>query len=323
MNEPNIFYYCYSHDRPTGGQKHTYQHVDILNRHGYKAFAFHTEKGFRLSWFENETKVVDFESLKEIYDPARDFLVLPEDLGNKLSGFPGRKVIFNKNLYYGFQVFGWETPPAYPYQDPQVIAAFAVSEHNREFLQFAYPHLKVFKVDPGVDGSVFTFNPLRSKKRMIACVQKAPGMLLTLYHALQSRAAAGLNNLKEFEWAFLTERTEQEVAEILRDTLVFVFTSVEEGLGRMPVEAMLSGCVVAGFSSGPIKEYLPPESRFEVGDMASMARFVEGVAASFPESVERWQRLCDEGRNNALAYSLKNQEGSVVRAWEQILDGAR
>lgn len=283
MNEPNIFYYCYSHDRPTGGQKHTYQHVDILNRNGYKAFAFHTEKGFRLSWFENETKVLDFEGLKEIYDPARDFLVLPEELGSKLLGFPGRKVIFNKCLYHGFQVFGWETPPAYPYQDPKVVAAFAVSEHNREFLQFAYPDLKVLKVDPGVDGNVFSFKPLREKKRMIACVQKAPALLLTLYHALQSRAAAGLNNLKDFEWVFLGERTEQEVAEILRDSLVFVFNSIEEGLGRMPVEAMLSGCLVAGFSSGPMKEYLPPESRFEVGDMTGMAWYVESIAASSAE----------------------------------------
>lgn len=28
-----IFYFCYSHDRPTGGQKQAYHHVDILNRH--------------------------------------------------------------------------------------------------------------------------------------------------------------------------------------------------------------------------------------------------------------------------------------------------
>lgn len=323
MNEPNIFYYCYSHDRPTGGQKHTYQHVDILNRNGYKAFAFHTEKDFRLTWFENETKVIDFASLKEIYEPSRDYLVLPEDLGPKLLSFPGRKVIFNKCVYYGFHVFGWETPPAYPYQDPHVVAAFAVSEHNRELLQFAYPGLKVLKVDPGVDGDVFTYNPLRNKKRIISCVQKSPPLLLTLYHALQSRAAAGLNNLKDFEWVFLSERTEQEVAGVLRDSLLFVFTAIEEGLGRMPVEAMSSGSLVAGFESGPMKEYLPPESRFEVGDMKGMAEFIESVAASFPESVSRWQHLSEVGRQNSLAYSLKRQETSVVGAWEQILSAAR
>lgn len=322
MSEPKIFYYCYSHERPTGGQKHTYQHVDILNRHGYKAFAFHTKKEFRLTWFENETSVIDFESLKEIYDPARDYLVLPEDLGSKLLEFPGKKVIFNKNLYNGFQVFGWETPPTYPYHDPNVVCAFAVSEHNREHLQFAYPHLKVLKVEPGVDGGVFTYTPLHDKKRVISCVQKAPGMLLTLYHTLQSRAAAGLNNLKDYEWVFLDGRTEQEVAEVLRDSLVFVFTSTEEGLGRMPVEAMSSGSLVAGFASGPMKEYLPVEYRFEVGDLTGMARFVESITASFPESVERWRRLSEEGRKNALAYSLERQEGSVIGAWEQILSDA-
>lgn len=323
MNDTTIFYYCYSHERPTGGQKHTYQHVDILNRHGYKAFAFHTKKDFRLNWFENETKVIDFEGLKKIYDPARDYLVLPEDLGTKLLEFPGRKVVFNKNLYNGFQVFGWEMPPAYPYQDPTVVCAFAVSEHNREYLQFAYPHLKVLRVDPGVDGGVFAHTPLREKRRIISCVQKAPGLLLTLYHALQSRAAAGLNNLKEFEWVFLDGRTEQEVAAVLRDSLLFVFTSIEEGLGRMPVEAMSSGCLVAGFASGPMKEYLPAEFMFEVGDMTGMARFVESVAASFPGSVERWQSVSEEGSKKALAYSLERQERSVIDAWELVLSDAR
>jgi glycosyltransferase involved in cell wall biosynthesis len=322
MNEPSIFYYCYSHERPSGGQKHTYQHVDILNRHGYKAFAFHTQKDFRLTWFDNETKVIDFESLKAIYDKERDYLVLPEDLGTKLLEFPGKKVVFNKNVYHGFQVFGSERPPFYPYLDPQLACIFAVSEHNREYLSFAYPHVKVIKVDPGIDANVFTYNPIRRKKRMIACILKAPAMLLTLYHALQSRADAGLNDLKDYEWVFLDGRTEKEVAEVLRDALIFIFTSVEEGLGRMPLEAMLSGSLVAGFASGPLKEYMPLGSMFEVGDMLGMARFVESITGSFPGAEERWQQLSEAGRDKALAYSLKQQETSVIAAWEQILSGA-
>ncbi|MDZ7262908.1 MAG: glycosyltransferase family 1 protein, partial [candidate division KSB1 bacterium] len=77
-----------------------YKHVDILNKHGYPAFALHRQKGFRLIWFDNETNVIYFDEFKRLYHPDRDFLVLPEDLGSKILSFPGQKVIFNQNCYY-------------------------------------------------------------------------------------------------------------------------------------------------------------------------------------------------------------------------------
>ena len=46
MSNPQIFYLAYSHNRPTGGQKNTYRHVDILNELGYRAFIVHHEKNF-------------------------------------------------------------------------------------------------------------------------------------------------------------------------------------------------------------------------------------------------------------------------------------
>lgn len=321
MSDPRIFYFCYDHDRATGGQKHTYQHVDILNKHGYEAYIFHRQKDFRLRWFENETRVLDQEQVKAMHDRQRDFIVLPEDLGERILIFPGKKVIFNKNLYCGFQVFGTQRPAVDPYLDQEVVCAFAVSNHNAQHLQFAYPHLRVIKVCAGIDGNVFRYNSLARKERRIACIPKgtARGFLLTLYHMLQARAELGLNRLKDYEWTFLEGHTEREVADLLHKSLVFIFTSAEEGLGRMPLEAMLSGCLVAGLESGPQKEYLPPEYRFEPGNMIEMVRYVENITNSFPENINEWEQLSEQGRRNALAYSLEEQERSVVSAWEQIL----
>ena len=99
MSGARIFYYCYSHNEPLGGQKHTYRHVDILNAHGFEAYALHQKAGFRLTWFENRTRVIDEHGFHQIYDPERDYLALPEVLGARILDFPGRKVIFDKGLY--------------------------------------------------------------------------------------------------------------------------------------------------------------------------------------------------------------------------------
>jgi hypothetical protein len=71
-----------------------YQHVDVLNQSGYTAFVVHGTPGYRLRWFENETRVIAWNELWRTFDPQRDYLVFPEDMGSRIAEYPGRKVIF-------------------------------------------------------------------------------------------------------------------------------------------------------------------------------------------------------------------------------------
>ena len=45
-------------DAPWGGVRKIYRFVDILNGAGIDAAVFHAVRGFRCSWFANETRVV-------------------------------------------------------------------------------------------------------------------------------------------------------------------------------------------------------------------------------------------------------------------------
>src|SRR5579872_4204043 len=56
-HKPRIYYLCPDIDRPCGGTKQLYRHVDILNKRGYSAFILHGQQGFRLTWFQNNTPV--------------------------------------------------------------------------------------------------------------------------------------------------------------------------------------------------------------------------------------------------------------------------
>src|SRR5688572_7415339 len=134
-----IYYACFAHDEPRGGIKVIYRHVDLLNRAGLEAYVFHPQEKFRVSWFEHDTAIVGPRELARSYDARRDVLVLPEDMiaipaGRELVEGPGKKVIFNQNVFFGFGVFGTAPPGRSPYRAKGVRAVFAVSDHNAALL---------------------------------------------------------------------------------------------------------------------------------------------------------------------------------------------
>ncbi|MFN3326167.1 MAG: hypothetical protein ACK5AZ_21935 [Bryobacteraceae bacterium] len=238
-----IFYYCYSHSKPTGGQKHTYQHVDILNAAGIEAYAFHEESNFRLKWFENDTRVVDRPTVERLWREG-DWFVLPEDLGVRALEYPGPRIIFNKGLFNGFYAFGLQTPQRYPYLDEETRGAFVVSEHNGQHLRFAYPDLAIFRVFPSIDPLIFRPRTLKEKKPRIVYLRKSFRSTSVIHHTIVSRAHTNRNNLRNFEWQLLTDLSEREIAAALRDSLLALFFNLEEGLPRFPLEAMACGCLV-------------------------------------------------------------------------------
>jgi glycosyltransferase involved in cell wall biosynthesis len=320
---PKIFYFCYSHSHPNGGQKETYQHVDILNSSGFDAYAFHMQKGFRLEWFKNDTRTIDNEEFQKIYEISRDFIVLPEDLGVRILKFPGRKVIFNKNVFYGFASLGWTRPEQSPYEDPNIVSALTVSAHNQRYLQFAYPALKVHRVYGAIDQGIFAFKALAEKKLAVVSVPKMQNALRTLYHLLDSRAAKGLNKLQNLTWSVLRDRSEVEVATTLQNSLLFVFLSVEEGLPLSPLEAMSCGCLVVGYGAGPTEEYFPFHWPFAYGDILGVAQLIERICDVYPSGIDAFQSIADAGRQRAALYSRERQRNSIVTAWEDIFRGVR
>lgn len=312
-----IFYYCYDQQRPTGGQKHTYQHVDILNSNGFEAYALHRGPGFRLSWFENETRVIDEAAFRKLYDPNADFIVLPEDLGLGINNYPGRKVIFNKGMYLGFGSLA-RTIQQDPCLSSNVAAIFTVSKHNKRHLEFAYPGKTIILIEYDIRLDVFKPKSLSQKKLLIACLPKQPLQIAALMQMLKARMQAGFLKANRLHWAFIREMSERQVANLLSDALIFVFLSTEEGLPRMPLEAMASGCLIVAPRCPPLTEYLPRELSFSQGDLVGMAQFIEKIVSAYPNNIDRFSYLTKKGRRIAAKFSPRRQERSVLRAWEII-----
>jgi|SRR5712664_227192 len=313
-----IYYLAGDASKASGGEKHTYDHVDILNAAGFEAYVLHSRPGYRHTWFDNNTPVIDYRSFWKVYDKASDYIVLPESFGHNIMRFPGKKIIFNKSLYIGFGSFGLFSCDTYPYLDESVTAIFAVSEHNIQHLKFAFPKARIFRMYTHIDCKLFAYRPPALKKPIIACVVKALEPLTVLYHMLRARGLAGLNCLSQYEWVFLQGYSQREIARLLGDALVVISLNTFEGLPRILLEAMACGCLVVAYGSGPLKECLPVESRFDSDNLLRIAEQIEFLTSTFPVQAEQWTSWSAAGRQIAETYSLERQRDNLVRAWEQI-----
>lgn len=318
MPESRIFYLASDSAKPSGGEKDCYQHVDVLNDAGFNAYALHEKPGYRHTWFDNSTPVMTVRELWNTYRMDRDYIVMPEPGGRMISSVPGRKVIFNRNVYHGFAAFGTEVPHPYPYADPSVVATFGVSDHNCEHLRFAFPGTRVYRMYHHIDVDLFAWRPLDTKRPRIVHVSKAKEEIAVLYHTLMARGAAGLNHLADFDWMPLTGRSERETAALLEDTLLLISLSTHEGLPRTLVEGMSCGCLVMAYGSGSGLEYLPARHQYAQDDFISMVKAIEAIAAAYPVGLGAWRDTALEGRRVAESFTRARQSRTVVNAWTEI-----
>lgn len=321
MSNPKIFYFALDVPRPSGGEINTYNHVDVLVDAGFEAYVVHRRSAYRHTWFDNETRVIDMRAFWRIYRQDRDYIVLSEPLGAHIGLFPGKKVIFNKNLYQGFAVFGLERPVSYPYDDHEVVATFANSEHNVSHLRCAFPNARVFRMFARIDGALFKHRPIEAKERHICFVAKAENDLAVLCHLLWARGLKGLNRVGDYKWTFLKGYSQRAIAELLQDAFMLIALNTHEGLPRTVLEAMACGCLVFGYGTGPMKECLLPYSRVEPDDLIHLVAQIERITNEYPRNVEQLTEWSAAGRAVAARFDREQQTRAVLAAWDAILSG--
>ncbi|RPH93603.1 glycosyltransferase family 1 protein [candidate division KSB1 bacterium] len=314
----NLYFYCPDDNHPIGGIKILYRHVDVLNRNGFQAAVVHDKKGFRCTWFENETRV---EYRKNIHPDAFDFTVIPEIYGPRLAEiFPGgKKVIFNQNAYLTFKGYSLETgEQTTAYRDPSVVAVMVVSEDSRDYLSFVFPELKVFRVHNSVDSDKFRFRELRYKKRRIAfMMRKHADDARQILNILKFRGA-----LANWELAPIEGKTESEVAEILENTMVFLSFGYPEGCPAPPIEAMLCGNLVAGYHGMGGREYFLPEFSWpvEAGDIIGFVRATEEVLRGIDLVPEDMAVKAHAARDFVCReYSIEREKNDILKFWDETM----
>lgn len=378
-----IYFLCPNETRPVGGIKVIYRHVDILNKNGFSAYVLHTKKGFKCTWFKNNSRIAYNTTLLKnirnkghktsiskamknkiftaqpynifflmscllkpffkrnyfIQDLKKDFLifinaypdsiinesdliVVPEMYGKNINriGKGIKKVIFNQNAHYTFRGYSiLDNNFQSPYLNQDVIWVLAISEQNYDYLKYIFPKINIKRLPYGINSKLFSYG--ENKKEQIAFMpRKLSNQIEQVINILKAR-----NALDNFELVAIENKTEEETANILKESIFFLSFSTLEGYGLPPQEAMACGCVVIGYDGGGGKEYFNKDFCYPVTaeDILGFAKTVEQIIKEYKENKKR---ILEKGKMASESilqkYSISREENEVVSFWKEIFKQA-
>lgn len=320
-----IYYVCPDRNHPSGGIRVIYRHVDILNSNGIEASVLHSKRGFRCTWFENQTRIAYSSKVKL---DSCDIFVLPEGYNALYANGSWRKVdklieqvllgdvpkvIFNQNCYNTFM--GCMIPAQRSIYDAQgVQAAIVVSEDNLEYLEHAFAGLKVFRVHNSINPDLFNYHA--DKLNQIAYMpRRHPEDAQQVFNILQSRGVLDGVGIVPIQ-----NMSEADVAATLKKSRFFFSFGYPEGFGLPPAEAMACGCVVVGYHGMGGREFYDPGFSYpvQVGNIIDYAKVAEHVILAGGAVYDKGRRAAEFIAKN---YSPNIENECLIDIWNNISFG--
>lgn len=291
----------------TGGTKITYRHVETLGALGYDAAVRRPGTSEVARWFRHEAEI---EDASRPLGPD-DILVLPEDSPETMrrcAELPNRKVIFCQNPYAlaGHGLATVEPDVARHYR-----TFMACSMGVADFIARYFPYDMISVVPAFADERVF--RPA-DKRPVIACTpRKRPAelqIIRLMFSRIHPRAA-------DWDWHVLETATEDEVAAAMGEASLFLSLARLEAFSITTLEAMASGCLIAGFTGIGPREYTNPTNGLWVDeDDCEAAAFALARAAGMAEAGGGAAALMRHAaRSTAATWSHTNFTQALVRFW--------
>ncbi|QBQ54391.1 glycosyltransferase family 4 protein [Nitrosococcus wardiae] len=320
---------------PYGGIRVFYRYVDILNKNGFDAYIVHDKPNFRCEWFENDTqiayvdKIISFLRKKKSHNdvylkwPLRkilpnDYMVIPAIHSQKLVELAKgvKKIIFNQGCYAVFsRYFFDEEKIIAPFDHEDVISAIVVSKDSYNYLNYVFPHIPIHRHFNSISLDLFSYQI--KKKKQICYMPKAHTKdIRQVINILKLRSA-----LKDFELVPIIDKSEKEVASIMKESAIFLSFSHAEGFGLPPVEAMACGCIVIGYHGQGGREYFNPEFSFpiEEGDIVTFSKTIENVILDYDLKKQCFDRKIKLARDFVEKnYSPTKEEENVLNFWNSM-----
>ena len=303
-----IVFFCPPVSVINGGIKHIFRMAEALIAQGRDAVVFE-QNGQRPAWFPSTAPIVG----QGIFTPSADHLyVLPEDQPRILADFakfPQRKIIYSQNHFYGALGIG----DAASYADYGVTDILCSSRTIYDHCRIRHPSLNAYVVPCSVDPA--QFKPAPVKQNIIAFMPRKRAV-----EAVYIRDMFRFTHpqYREWQWREISNVGEAETARLMGEAKVFLSLSRLEGLGLTPLEAMASGCVVAGFTGIGGREYATPDNGFwgnEDDFPACNTALAQAVAQSLSND-EAHKTAC---RQTLAAYTPEAFQQGVKRAWSSLL----
>ncbi|MBT2620641.1 glycosyltransferase [Chryseobacterium sp. ISL-6] len=343
-----IYFICPNNKFASGGVKQIYRQVETLNKNGFSAYILHKKIGKKDSWFNIDVPIkyspLLFKKLKYLYkDKSINFfrkltlfllqqrsekigkdaiLVFPEIYGPQIHSIEPDipKVIFNQNCYYTFGYFSiYEDYKINPYNHPNTLATIVASEDALSYMKLAFSASNILKMRLGVDHNIFNYS--ENKEKQICFMPRKLGDDVTQVISILKQRGS----LHGWKLVPIDNKSEHEVADIMKKSIFFLSFNHKEGFGLPPVEAMSCGCYVIGYRGQGGKEYFKDEFSNYVED-GNIIEFVEKIEESIKIYEKDPHEILQKG-NSASSfilenYNIANEENDTVTIWNKIIPQA-
>jgi Glycosyl transferases group 1 len=295
-----------------GGIKHIFRMAEALIAEGFEAVVFE-QNGQRPAWFASTAPIVG----QGVFSPESDHLyVLPEDQPHILSDFarlPQRKVIYSQNHFYGALGIG----EAAGYADYGVTDIICSSRTIYDHCRLRHPALRAHIVPCMVDPAQFC--PAPQKRDTIAFMPRKRTIEAAY---IRDMFRYSYPQYRDWKWVEITNVSEAEAARLMGESKVFLSLSRLEGFGLTPLEAMASGCVVAGFTGIGGREYATPDNGFWAGEddfpacVAALEKAAE-LSHTLGPALDNYHAACQK---TLSFYAPETFQKGVKDAWDAILN---
>jgi len=293
-------------DRIFGGVRTIYRQVEALNRNGVEAAVLNPLG--HPTWFKSEVPVIRSGGLSF---EVRDAIVFPEaftvgdPITRQLLQMRASRHVFCQSYLYALNGIISERTP----QSLGITSAYACSSTVARFLREVFGFADVPVVPCMVDTTVFRPG---LKTPSIAYMPRRLPETAELIRKVFLRRHPSLSSVP---WRPINGRTEEETAEILSTSAVFLSLSHQEGFGLPPLEAMASGCVVVGFHGGGGREYATASNGLwtDPDDIVATADALALAVKGFEAGNSLTLGLIENGRVTATSYSQERMERALLQ----------
>ncbi len=302
---------------PAGGVKVIYKHSEILNKLGVESGVWHPGvDDFKCSWFDSE--IINIRTVD--LSPEKDLIILPEIWASVYSkallklGFD--YAIYVQNAYYA----NFNLDPDHKdniknsYSNAKFI--LSISEDTSQYLRdiFSIDSKKILIQRYSIDTNIFKPG---NKKKIITYMPRK-------MEQHSSRVVSLLSQKLPADWKIesIDNKNENQVAQMLSSSIIFLAFSEFEGLPVPPVEAALSGNIVIGYHGQGGKEYWNNPTFVEInqGDIQS---FLKNTLTEI-DSIEKYGVNITKINliiNNLIEYfSKKNEESMLKKLIEKVAE---
>lgn len=301
-----VCYFCPDYPQPSGGTKKLYRHVHRLQEAGAEATIVHQRRDFRLDWHNYPAPVIWLEDRPQ-FSPD-DILVFPEvmaEMVRQTKEFTGARAVIALSWLPSFA----RMKPGERWQDHGIDRMLTTSPAIQRHLSWSM-EIDATLIPEFIDPVRYTYRPSEKQNRIAYLTRKdASG---TWLHGILARRDYAL---AEFEWTPLRNLDENDYAQGLRESTVFVTTTMQEGMHVSVLEAMACGCLVAGYSAVGGDDYMigdgPNQNCLlaKNGNLLQLGQLLENAL----HELKRDPAAVDAVRANAVATAERYQDPDAER----------